>query len=189
MKRYTLLAMVFAGAAWSSGDGSAQQTAPRASVQEVAQEEQPAPEPGFKWVRAVRYKEDQYPVCKRVPDKRYRWVYATRPDYYCIPPCPIHPFSHKNDCDGCETCQGCKGPYYRPQLKKMQIEMNCGWKCVTEYIKYKVPYVVWRKVRIGSKEDEEGKTPETLPQPTPVPRTPAKPPKEPEPDLVVIPPR
>lgn len=173
MKRYALLsAMVLAGVTWTCGDNLAQQTPSRDSGQVVYQEEQPAPEPGFKWVREVRYKEEQYPVCKRVPDKRYRWVYDTRPDYYCLPPCPFHLHHRKCDCRGCQSCQNCQGPYYRPQLKKMQIEMNCGWKCVVEYVKYKVPYTAWRKVRIDAKEAEEETTPEKLPRPTPVPTTP-----------------
>lgn len=197
MKRYALrLAMVLVGIAWPCGDGSAQVTpsrtsgqgAPaRASDQVVYQEQPPAPVPGFKWVREIRYKEEQYPVCKRVPDKRYRWVYDTRPDYYCLPPCPFHLHHRDCECDGCQQCQDCKGPYYRPQLKKMQVEMNCGWKCVREYVKYKVPVVAWRKVRIGAKEAEEEKAPEKLPRPTQVPAKPAKQPQEGEPELVIRP--
>jgi hypothetical protein len=183
MKRYAiLLAMLLAGVTWAFGDGSAQETASRNSGEVVYQEEPPPPGPGFKWVREVRYREQQYPVCKRVPDKRYKWVYDTRPDYYCLPPCPFHLHHRDDNCQGCQDCQNCKGPYYRPQLKKMLVEMNCGWKCVLEYVKYKVPQVAWRKVRIDAKEAEEDETPEKLPRPTTVPPPPARQPQKGEPE-------
>jgi hypothetical protein len=154
MNRYRLLpAILFGGILWLCGDGSAQEPLPRNTAREVYQDEPPAPaEPGFKWVRDVRYKEERHPYCKKVPEKIYKWVYDTRPDYYCLPSCPLHLFHRKNDCDG---CQDCKGPYYRPQLKKMQVETTVGWNCVVDYVKEKVPYVVWRKTPING-EAEQG---------------------------------
>jgi hypothetical protein len=173
MKRYArLFALVLAGLTWVGGEGATQEAAPRDASRDVYQEEPPAPaEPGFKWVREVRYKQVQQPVCKLVPDKRYKWLYETRPDYYCIPACPLHFRCHKSDCDECQFCQNCKGPYYRPQLKKIQVEMDCGWKCIVEYVKAEVPCVVWRKVRIGA-ETEKGVAPEMPPAPTQVPAPP-----------------
>lgn len=165
MNRYALLlAMMLAGFLSVCGDGSAQVAPGRNAGQEVYQEKPPAPaERGFKWVREVRYKEVRHPYCKKVPEKIYKWVYATRPDYYCLPPCPFHLFRRKNDCNECQNCQDCKGPYYRPQLKKMQVEMIIGWDCVVDYIKEQVPYTVWRKVPIG--ETEQGRPTEPMPGP------------------------
>ena len=177
MNRSRLLpAALLAGAMWACGDGAAQEASSRDSGQEVYQENPPpTAEPGFTWVRVVRYKEIQHPVCKRVPDKRYRWVYDTRPDYYCLPTCPPLFSRHKDGGDDCQPCQNCKGPYYRPQLRKKQVEMNCGWKCVVEYVKEKVPVVAWRKVRIGEEEKEASKP---LPTPRPVPPQPGGKPPE-----------
>lgn len=168
MKRNPLLlAAMIAGVVWACEDGVAQLPPPRDPDEVYQHQPPPVVEPGYTWVREVRYKDVQHPVCKRVPDKKYKWVYDTRPDYYCIPPCPIHLF-RKSDCDDGQGCPNCNGPFYRPQLKKMQVEIVCGTKCVVEYVKASAPYVVWRKVRIGA-EAEKGTLPHPVPTPTPIP--------------------
>src|SRR5579871_6755234 len=79
-------------------------------------------EPGYRMVQKVEYQEVEHRYCKMVPDKRRKWVYCSKPDYYCKPPCPFHwPWQHKDDCD-CQACPGCRGPFCRPQLMKKEVE-------------------------------------------------------------------
>ena len=154
MKRYTLLlAMMAVGGMWACENGSAQQASSGAAGQVVYQDEPPAfAEPGYKWVREIRYKEVRHPYCKKVPEKIYEWVYAERPDYYCLPPTLLQTLRSKHSGDGCPCCQG---PFYRPQLKKMQVERIIGWNCVVDYVKEQVPCVAWRKVPISAEAEQE----------------------------------
>jgi hypothetical protein len=114
-------------------------------------------EPGFQFVEEAGYREVEHFHCKVVPDKRTKWVYCSKPDYFCVPACPLH--GHHQD--GCAHCQG---PYCRPQLLKKKIEWECGTKCVVEVVKETVPCVVWRKVPCGPAQPAPG--PERLPPPT-----------------------
>jgi len=174
MKRKALLlALALVGAGWICGDDSAQETKPKATDKEFIGLVPPPAEPGFKWVREVRYHQIEHRYCKEVPDKRSKWVYDTKPDYFCTPRCPIHLFHHQNDCDQCEACQSCKGPCRREIVLKKRVEWECGTKCVVETVKEKIPYIVWRKVPLSDeKPDKDGK-PESLPSPRelPLPQT------------------
>jgi hypothetical protein len=153
MKRYALLfGMALAGIGWAYASASAQEYSP----------ERPAYcETGFTFVQVVEYKEIEHKVCKRVPDKRTKWVYCSKPGDYCLSPlCGRH---HRDDCDSC--CQDCKGPYCRKLLLKKKVEWECGTKCVVETVKEKVPCTVWRKVPIGTEKSVPSQAPESLPPP------------------------
>jgi hypothetical protein len=152
MNRYALLsAMGLAGFMWVCGNGSAQEASSRDVGQVVYQDEPPAvAEPGYTWVREIRYKVVRHPYCKKVPEKVYSWVYAERPDYYCLPPTLLQMCRGKHNGDG---CPGCQGPFYRPQLKKMQVERIISWNCVLDYVTEQVPCVAWRKVPIGAQAE------------------------------------
>jgi hypothetical protein len=149
---------------------------PLARSEEVDGKESAAPpEQGYRMVQKVEYKEIEHRYCKMVPVKRRKWVYCTKPDYYCHPPCPIHwPWHHKDDCD-CQACRDCRGPFYRPQLMKKEIEWECGKTCQIEVVKEKVPVLVWRKEAISPKKEDSKAAPtpangkqERLPPPRPV---------------------
>jgi hypothetical protein len=170
MKReYLILAVALAGAVVVQ---------PLARAQEVDGKESPvSPEPGYRMVQKVEYQEIEHRYCKMVPVKRRKWVYCTKPDYYCHPPCPFHwPWQHKDDCD-CDgqACRGCRGPFSRPQLMKKEVEWEDGKICRIEVVKEKVPVLVWRKEAIPPKKDGSKPVPnpangmqERLPPPRPV---------------------
>jgi hypothetical protein len=103
-------------------------------------------EPGCQYVREIEYREVEHAICKVVPIKRTKWVYCSKPDYFCLPACPLLNHCREKDCDpGC-TCQTCKGPYCRQALLKKKVEYECGTRCEVEVVKEKVPCTVWRKV-------------------------------------------
>ena len=164
MSRFGLLLALLAGIGIASTQLDAQDKGSKKSKNEPTE---------YRMEQKVEYKEIEHPICKMVPDKRSKWVYCTRPDYYCIPPCPIHcPWHHHDDCCCCEQCLQCKGPYCRPALYKKQVEWECGMKCVVEMKKEKVPVLVWRKVPL--KEEKKRPTaPKKRPDsPTPGSRAP-----------------
>jgi hypothetical protein len=101
-------------------------------------------EPGYQWVPETVYREVECPVCKVVPNMRKKWVYCSKPDYFCVPAL------HGACKDG--ACAACSGPYRRELLLKKQIEYQCGTKCVVEMVQEKVPYTVWKKVPCPSQE-------------------------------------
>ncbi len=134
-----------------------------ASDREVCTEKPPSCEPGFRYVPVTELREVEHPVCKVVPAKRTKWVYSSKPDYYCLPACPCPCLHHKDS--PCDACKHCEGPYCRQQLLKKQVEWECGTKCVVEVLKEKVPCTVWRKVPCGVPGCSTGPLP---PAPTPV---------------------
>jgi hypothetical protein len=184
MKRYALLfGMALTGIGWAYGSASAQVYSPQnalggsdrdpqsgfggAAVQAYSPQDPPqmpaSCEPGFTYVQAVEYKEIEHTFCKRVPDKRTKWVYCSKPAIYCLSPlCGHH---HKHDCDGGDCCQDCKERHCRRTLWKKKVEWECGTKCVVETVKEKVPCTVWRKVPIGTEQSVPGQAPEALPPP------------------------
>ncbi len=163
-KSLLVLVMMFAAIGWLCGQDAPPENEPQRL---------PALEPGYEYVRKIEYKEVERRYCKMVPDKRSKWVYDTKPDYYCVPPCPLRKLFHHGDCEQCEACPACKGPFCRQQLMKKQIQWDCGQKCVVETVKDKVPYFVWRKTRVSADKTEKGGTPETLPTPRELPLSPA----------------
>ncbi len=151
MRRYSLLIGLAAAL------GGARLVAP---AQEVYREKPTSCEPGFRLVQETTYQEVEHPVCKVVPDKRSKWIYCTRPDYFCVPACPLHCGHHP---DGCDRC---RGPFCRQQLLKKKVEWECGTKCVVEIVKEKVPTVVWRKVPCAPGQPGQSPAPELLPPPS-----------------------
>jgi hypothetical protein len=157
MKRETVrigVVLAVLGGAWQG-----------AEAQEGVAEQPPSCEPGFHLVPEVEYKEVEYPVCKVVPDMRTKWIYSTKPDYYCIPACPLFAKHHG------DSCPQCRGPFCRPKLLKKKIEYECGTKCVVEVVKEKVPCLVWRKVPGGPGHPEPDRGAEVLPAPAGSPPT------------------
>jgi len=138
MKRYAVLVgMILAGL---------EGIAPLAVAQEVYTTKPTFCETGYQLVEETAYKEVEHTVCKVVPNQKTKWVYSSRPDYYCLPGCPFH----GQHCeDGSANCESCKGPYCRQQLLKKKVEWTSGTKCVTEVVKDMVPCTVWRKVPCG----------------------------------------
>jgi hypothetical protein len=193
MKRYALLfGMALTGIGWAYGSASAQVYSQQAAAQMYAPQNalggsdgDPQPgyggaavqayspqdppqmpaycEPGFKYVQAVEYKEIEHTFCKRVPDKRTKWVYCSKPAIFCLSPlCGHH---DKHDCDGGDCCQDCKERHCRRTLWKKKVEWECGTKCVVETVKVKVPCTVWRKVPIETEQSAPSQEPESLPRP------------------------
>jgi hypothetical protein len=164
MKRdYLMVGLVLAGAFAQS-----------LSRAEEVDDKDPGPPPGpdYRMVQKVEYKEIEHRYCKMVPDKRRKWIYSTKPDYYCHPPCPLHwPWQHKEECGDGQACKGCRGPFTRPQLMKREIEWECGKICKIEVVKEKVPVLVWRWERISSRKGDGSKPAdgdrERLPPPRP----------------------
>lgn len=130
-------------------------------------------EPGFEYVQVVEYQEHDHPVCKIVPNKRSKWLYSSKPDYFCLPGCPLHVRHDECGCDVLEYCPTCKGPYCRCQLLKKKVEWTCGTKCVVEVVKEKVPCVVWRKVPRKLDPNAPARAPEIVPPPEQVEEVPA----------------
>jgi hypothetical protein len=120
--------------------------------QEVCAEKPSSCEPGYRYVEEVGYREVERAVCKVVPVKRAKWVYCSKPDYFCLPACPLLGKWCRDECDACQPCEACKGPYCRQQLLKKKVEWECGTKCEVEVVKEKVPCTVWRKVPCGPAE-------------------------------------
>lgn len=140
-----------------------------AKAQEVCTDKPIYCEPGYRLVQEIGYKEVEHACCKVVPNKRTKWVYCSKPDYFCVSHCPHCRDRCGDDCGGCcQSCGSCKGPYCRQALLKKQVECVYGTKCVVEIVKEKVPCVYWRKVPCG---------PEALPAPmsTPAPMPAASP--------------
>jgi hypothetical protein len=141
MKRFALvLGLVLAGSGWFP---------PAASAQDVYGPKPASCEPGFRYVQVLEYREVERPVCKVVPVMRKKWVYRSKPDYFCLPACPLLKPCSPDGCTGCGHGTNCEGPYCREKLLKKQVEWQCGTRCVVEVVKEKVPCRVWRKVPSG----------------------------------------
>lgn len=159
MKRHVLMFAMLA---------AAMTTLSLASAQEVVHSQMPPCEPGYQWVQEIGYQDIDHPCCKRVPNMRKKWVYCSKPDYFCVPEC------RRGGCGngGCDrdSCGDCFGPYCRKQLLKKQVECQYGTKCVVEITKEKVPCVIWKKVPCGT---PSGVAPAPMPSslPAPMPAT------------------
>ncbi len=126
----------------------------------------PPCEPGYRYVQETGYREVDHPFCKVVPIKRTKWIYTSRPDYFCIPACPLTGLFHHGDgCCANEPCPACEGPNCRQKLFKKKVEWECGTRCVVEVIKEKVPCPVWRKVPCGPGEVPPAPPPLLVPPP------------------------
>lgn len=133
-----------------------------AVAQEVCTDKPGQCEPGYRLVQEITYQEVEHACCKEVPNIRKKWVYCSKPDYYCVPNC-------KKGC--CGQDGGCGGYpdrchlHCRAQLLKKQVECVYGTKCVVEITKEKVPCVIWRKVPCAAVEHLPAPLPATAPAP------------------------
>lgn len=124
-------------------------------------------EPGYRLIQEITYQEVEHACCKEVPNMRKKWVYCSKPDYFCVPNCRKGCCGRDGGCcgDGC-----CQEPHRcnlhcREQLMKKQVECQYGTKCVVEITKEKVPCVIWRKVPCAPVEHLPAPLPTSAPAP------------------------